>query len=79
MPEYQSINPASLSIIERPHCPACAHSRMTLSMIESGPSGFDYRTFECQKCGSVRTMIISSDPMESDLRGWLAGDLRSPK
>jgi transposase-like protein len=78
MPEYQSINPASL-IIERPHCPACADSRMTLSIIESGPSGFDHRTFECQKCGSVRTMIISSDPMESNLRGWLPGDLRSPK
>ena len=31
MPEYQSINPADLSIIERPHCPACADSRMTLS------------------------------------------------
>jgi hypothetical protein len=79
MPEYQSINPASLSVIERPRCPACAQSRMILSTIEPGPSGFDHRTFECQKCGSIRTMIISSDPMDSNTRGWLAGDLRSPK
>jgi Zn finger protein HypA/HybF involved in hydrogenase expression len=78
MRKYQSINP-SLSIIERPPCPTCDQARMTLSTIEPGPLGFDHRTFECPKCGSVRTMIISSDPTESDLRGWLAGDLRSPR
>jgi hypothetical protein len=79
MSEYQSIRPTSLSIIERPPCPTCDRARMTLSMIEPGPLGFDHRTFACHKCGSVRTMIISSDPMNSNLRGWLAGELRSPK
>jgi hypothetical protein len=52
---------------------------MTLSTIEPGPEGFDLRTFECQKCGNVRTMIISSDPMESDTRGWLEGEPQPSK
>ena len=79
MPEYQPINPTSISIIERPRCPSCDKSRMTLSMIEPGPAGFDLRTFECQKCGNVRTMIISSDPMESNTRDWLEGELTPPR
>jgi hypothetical protein len=32
---------------------------------------FEYRTFDRQKCGRVHTMIISSDPMDSNVRGWL--------
>src|SRR5713226_6393811 len=44
----------------------------------SGPSGFDYRTFECQKCGCVETMAVSRDPMTSDMLGWLAGELKPP-
>ena len=51
---------------------------MLLSKIEAGPSDFDYRTFECSKCDRVRTMIISKDPMESGMRGWLDGDLKAP-
>jgi hypothetical protein len=51
---------------------------MLLSKIEAGPSGFDYRTFECQKCGRIHTMIIASDPTESDSRGWLDGELKPP-
>jgi len=79
MPEHQSINPAGVSIIERPPCPTCDQARMTLSTIEPGPLGFDHRTFECHKCGSIRTMIISSDPMDTNLRGWLAAEFGSPK
>jgi hypothetical protein len=44
---------------------------MLLSKLEAGPAGFDYRIFECQKCSRVHTMIVSSNPMESDLHGWL--------
>jgi hypothetical protein len=51
---------------------------MLLSKLEAGLSGFDYRTFECQKCGRVETMIVSSDPMEAGVRGWLAGELKPP-
>jgi hypothetical protein len=51
---------------------------MLLSKLEAGPSGFDYRTFECQKCGRVETTVVSSDPMRSDVCGWLAGELKPP-
>jgi hypothetical protein len=33
--------------------------------------GFEYRAFDRQKCGRVHTMTISSDPMVSNVRGWL--------
>jgi hypothetical protein len=51
---------------------------MLLSKLEAGPSGFDYRTFECQKCGRIHTVVVSNDPMTSDMLGWLVGELRPP-
>jgi hypothetical protein len=51
---------------------------MLLSKLEEGPSGIDYRTFECQKCGRVLRTAVSRDPMNSDTRGWFAGELRRP-
>jgi hypothetical protein len=78
MPEYQPVSSARVSAIERPRCPRCQQNRMLLSKLESGSSGFDYRTFECQKCGRVQTMVVSSDPMTSEARGWLAGELEPP-
>jgi transcription elongation factor Elf1 len=79
MPEYQPVCSAHLSAIERPRCPACGHHRMLLSKLETGPSGFDHRTFECQKCGHVATTAVSHDPVASDARGWLDSELRPPK
>jgi hypothetical protein len=51
---------------------------MLLSKLEAGPSGFDYRTFECQKCGFVETAVVSRDPMNSEAQGWFASELRPP-
>jgi hypothetical protein len=78
MPEYQPVPPALISALERPRCATCQQNRMLLSKLETGPSGFDYRTFECQKCGHVQTMVIASDPMTPAVRGWLAGELKPP-
>ncbi len=78
MPEFQPVSSARVSAIERPRCPKCQHNRMLLSKLEAGPSGFGYRTFQCQKCGCVETSVVSSDPMSSDTLGWLAGELRPP-
>jgi hypothetical protein len=79
MKEYQPVSQYDISAMERPRCTECHEPRMLLSKIEAGPTGFDYRTFECQKCGSVHTMIISSDPMETNVRGWLTGGLKPPE
>jgi hypothetical protein len=78
MPEFQPVSSAHISAIERPRCPTCQQNRMLLSRLEAGPSGFDYRTFECQKCGRVETTLVSSDPMASDTLGWLESELRPP-
>jgi hypothetical protein len=71
MPVFQSVPSTYFSAIERPRCPKCHPPHMLLSKLEAGPAGFDYRIFECQKCSRVHTMIVSSNPMESDLHGWL--------
>jgi hypothetical protein len=52
---------------------------MSLSKVETGPAGFDRRSFECQKCGHVHSLIISSDPMKSGVSGWLSSELGSPQ
>src|ERR1700722_636587 len=78
MPEFQPVSSAQITAIERPRCPKCQQNRMLLSKLEAGPAGFDYRTFECQKCGRVETTVVSRDPMASDALGWLAGELRPP-
>ena len=44
----------------------------------AGPAGYDYQSFECQKCGRVQTVVVEQDPMTSDALGWLAGELRPP-
>jgi hypothetical protein len=78
MPEYQPVSSVELSAIERPRCPACNLNRMLLSKLEAGPSGFDYGTFECQKCGRLETTTVSSDPMQAVVHGWLSGALKRP-
>jgi DNA-directed RNA polymerase subunit RPC12/RpoP len=78
MPEFQPVSSAHISAIERPRCPTCGHHRMLLSKLETTPCGFDSRTFECPKCGGLHTIVMSNDPMISNMQGWLAGGLRPP-
>ena len=79
MPENQSVSPRDLSAAEHPRCSKCHEVPMLLSRIKAGPSGYDYRTFGCQECGCVHTMIVSGDPLESEMNGWLLGEIRPPK
>jgi hypothetical protein len=78
MPEHQPVSSAHMAAIERPRCPDCRQDRMLLSKHEIAASGCDVSTFECRKCGRVRRIILSDDPMTSDARGWLAGELKPP-
>jgi DNA-directed RNA polymerase subunit M/transcription elongation factor TFIIS len=79
MPEFQPVAPAHVSAIERPKCPNCHQNRMLLSKLEAGLSGSDYRTFECQKCGRIHRVVVSNDPLTSEMVGWLGSELRPPK
>jgi hypothetical protein len=78
MPEFQPVASEHVSAIERPKCPKCQQKRMLLSKLEPKFSGSDCRTFECQKCGCVHRVVVSGDPMTSDMLGWLASELRPP-
>jgi hypothetical protein len=75
MREYQ---PFVLSALEAPRCPACHASRMIPSEVGGGPTIPGQRTFECQKCGHVRKPVVSEDPVDRRLRGWLNSSLRPP-
>jgi hypothetical protein len=78
MPEFKPVSAAHISAIERPGCPKCPQQRMLLSNLGSGPCGSAIRTFECQKCGHSVTTVVPSDPMTSNVLGWLASELRPP-
>ena len=75
MTDYPAVIP--LLAIQRLRCPKC-HTRMMLSRISPGPTGFELRTFGCVKCDYVEKVAIASDPMKSGDVGWLVGELRSP-
>jgi hypothetical protein len=49
---------------------------MLLAKLEA--AGSDYRRFECQRCGRIHRVVVSNDPLASDMVGWLAGELRPP-
>jgi DNA-directed RNA polymerase subunit M/transcription elongation factor TFIIS len=74
MPEYQPVSSVHTAAIQRPRCPDCQQNRMLLWKLEAGPDGYEYRAFECQKCGRVDTTVASRDPLTSDMMGWLAGE-----
>jgi hypothetical protein len=79
MPEIQPVSSAHVLAIARPGCPNCQQNRMLLTKLDTGPAGTANRTFECQKCGHIRTIVVTNDPMKSDALGWLASELRPPR
>jgi ssDNA-binding Zn-finger/Zn-ribbon topoisomerase 1 len=72
--QHSSVPPAA---IESPECPKC-QGPMMLSRIRPRRLNFDARTFECVKCDHVEKVLVATDPMHSDVLGWLLGELRSP-
>src|SRR5580698_1986922 len=77
MPNAKPPPSSYFSDIDWPRCPKCHEPRMRYSKTEAGPPSFEYRIFDCQKCHRTHTMIISRDPRESNVRGWLSGRTRS--
>jgi hypothetical protein len=67
-----------LLAIHRLRCPQC-RTRMMLSRISPGPTGFELRAFDCTSCGHVEKIVIASDPMKSGDVGWLVGELQPPR
>jgi len=76
MPEFQPFAAAELAGIDRPGCPNCRHHRMLLAKLEAVICGFDDATFECQKCGHVRTITVEGGTLGA--QGRVAGDGTPP-
>jgi hypothetical protein len=36
------------------------------------------QAFECVRCNHVDKVIAGADPLQSDVLGWLLGELRPP-
>jgi hypothetical protein len=66
-----------LTPIERPRCAKC-RLRMALVQIKPGPSGVDYRIFECSRCDVINTVTVA-DPMKSGTVNRLADNLKPPR
>jgi hypothetical protein len=73
MSKFKPIPSTYLSNIDCPHCPKCNAPRMVHSKTEPESANFEYRTFDCQKCGRAHRMIISTDPLDFNTRGWIHG------
>jgi len=52
---------------------------MMLLRIAPGPSGFEFRTFECAKCDHVETVRIIADSLKSASVNRLSESLRPPR
>src|ERR1700730_9949016 len=72
MTDYPAAIP--LLAIQQVRCPR-DHTRMRLTRISPGPTGFELSTFDCSKCDHVEQLAIPSDPMKSGAAGCCAGPL----
>jgi hypothetical protein len=66
----------ALSPLEHPFCPLCQHA-MALAGIYPGPSGHDFRTFECPRCAHTETVLVDN-ALKSEAAGRGAGESERP-
>jgi hypothetical protein len=67
----------SVGGIESRLCSLC-ESEMVLVRVTPARLGFNSQAFECVQCGHVDKVIAGADPLQSDVLGWLLGELRPP-
>lgn len=58
-------------------CRMCA-AVMVSAQITPARLGINTRTFECLQCNHVEKVLETSDPIQSDVLGWLFGELKPP-
>ena len=51
---------------------------MVLTRITPARLGFNSQAFECVQCDHFEKVLIAADPIQSDVLGWLLGELRPP-
>lgn len=67
----------STSRIEGRRCARC-EAQMVLTRITPARLGFNSQAFECVQCDHFEKVLIAADPIQSDVLGWLLGELRPP-
>jgi hypothetical protein len=65
-----------LGPIEHPRCQHCQIRTKLVGMV-AGAAGYELRLFACPRCDRVHQVLVVSDPINGDARGWLEGELRS--
>ena len=58
-------------------CPLCA-SEMVGVRVTPARLGINARTFECLQCNRVEKVLEAADPIQSNVVGWLFGELKRP-
>jgi hypothetical protein len=67
-----------LSPIEHPRCQCCQIRTKLVGMVAGAAAGYELRLFACPRCDRVHQVLVVSDPINGDARGWLEGELRLP-
>jgi hypothetical protein len=60
--------------IDSRRCARC-EAQMVLARITPARLGFNSQAFECVQCGHLEKVLIAADPIQSDVLGWLLGEL----
>ncbi|MBX9646016.1 MAG: response regulator [Xanthobacteraceae bacterium] len=55
----------------------CA-AAMVSARITPARLGINARTFECLHCNHVEKVLEAADPIQSNVLGWLFGELKPP-
>jgi hypothetical protein len=63
--------------IEGRRCARC-EAELVLVRITPARLGFNSQAFECVRCDHLEKVLIAADPIQSDVLGWLLGELRPP-
>jgi hypothetical protein len=58
-------------------CKMCA-AAMVSARITPARLGINARTFECPQCDHVEKVLEAADPIQSNVLGWLFGELKPP-
>ena len=75
--EHHFSRDISTGKIESRLCLMCA-SEMVAVWLTPARLGINAQAFECLQCHHVEKVLEASDPIHSDVIGWLFGELKPP-
>jgi hypothetical protein len=58
-------------------CSVC-QSQMEIQRITEARAGFEHWTLRCTRCRHIDQAQMTTDPLQSEVSGWMTGELRAP-